>query len=472
MKEKSFIIIIALLYIVLGTAVCRAQTLEEVLGYGLPVVVVNTVNGEEPTSTRIDHPAGCVGSSLTDVVPKEGRMQIYRADTLWYDSGDYEKDKSGMIIKHRGNTSAVFYPNKPFKLTLQKKADLVMTPYDDDTDRRSKHWVLLNSSFSLNTIYGYWLETMIDMEFPTREEFVNVVINNDYRGIYILSENIKRANNRVDVDVNGGYIIELNAYHWKETLSIPSIFTRVLAWTFKYPEVDDLTEEMVEGIRSDVDRLEKSATSHDYSEVIDAKSVARWTLLQDILSTHDPAGTNLFVARKNRDASSLMRMPVGWDLASSMEHIDVWSRTHIEPGIFIRKLFDNQFCQDFSIQFMNEWKRVKQAKVMQRMAEACLAFPSTNQGQGLKLSYPHHAKRWGTKVYDVEKMSEAGAKWFTDREQHIDSLMQILSDETTSIRMPRENPASKAVIRKEIRNNGIYIIKDGKAYSPDGRRIR
>ena len=69
-------------------------------------------------------------------------------------------------------------------------------------------------------------------------------------------------------------------------------------------------------------------------------------------------------------------------------------------------------------------------------------------------------------------MSEAGAKWFTDREQHIDSLMQILRDETTSIRMPRENPASKAVIRKEIRNNGIYIIKDGKAYSPDGRRIR
>ena len=438
MKKNS--IIIALIHIICGTAVCQAQTFEEVLNCGLPVVVINTVNGEEPTSTIIEHPSGCVGMSITDVVPKEGRIQVYRGDTLWYDSGDYKKDKSGMVIKHRGNTSAAKYPNKPFKITLQKKADLVMTPNDDDTDRRSKHWVLLNSTFSLVTLYAYWLETMMDMEFPTREEYVNVFVNGDYRGLYVLSENVRRASNRVDVDEDDGYIIELDAYHWKENLSVPSIFTRVLAWTFKYPETDDLTEEMEEGIRSDVDRLEKSASSHDYSKVIDIESVARWTLLQDILSTHDPAGTNLFVARTNRDSSSLMRMPVAWDLASSMEYIDAWSRTHVEPSIFIRKLFDNPFCQDFANQFLAEWKHVKQAKVMQRMAEACLALPSTDQGKGLKLSYPYHAKRWGTRVYDVDKMSEDGARWFTDREHHLDSLMQILQDETTSMSLPTENP--------------------------------
>ena len=134
-----------------------AQTSEDVLkeysGLGLPLICITTTDGLDPTSEGIMHPEGSyVGSSITNVVPKEARMQIYRADTLWYDSGDYEKDKSGMVIKHRGNTSATNYPNKPFKLTLQKKADLVMTPYDDDTDRRSKHWVRgRNSSTSSST---------------------------------------------------------------------------------------------------------------------------------------------------------------------------------------------------------------------------------------------------------------------------------------------------------------------------------
>jgi hypothetical protein len=45
MKHYLVTILLALLTLTVG-----AQTLEETLGYGLPVVVVNTVNGEEPTA--------------------------------------------------------------------------------------------------------------------------------------------------------------------------------------------------------------------------------------------------------------------------------------------------------------------------------------------------------------------------------------------------------------------------------------
>ena len=95
MKKNSIVITIALLHFILGTAVCQAQTFEEVLGYGLPVVVVNTSDGEEPTSEVIQHSIGgqVVSSTITNAVQKEARMQIYRGDTLWYDSGDYVEDK-------------------------------------------------------------------------------------------------------------------------------------------------------------------------------------------------------------------------------------------------------------------------------------------------------------------------------------------------------------------------------------------
>ena len=182
-RLQSIILLLSLSSLSLPLA-CLAQTSEELpgkySGLGLPMICITTVNGEEPTSNKISHPAGCVGSSITDVVPKEARMQMYRADTLWYDSGEYRKDESGIKIKHRGNTSAVHYSNKPFKLSLQKKADLIEAEEGDTTDRRSKDWVLLNCSFSIRSHFISQLGKMIGMEYAPRVEYVNVIINNNY----------------------------------------------------------------------------------------------------------------------------------------------------------------------------------------------------------------------------------------------------------------------------------------------------
>lgn len=456
---------------------CLAQASEEILnkysGLGLPLICITTVNGEEPTSSVIYGPIR--GETLTDIVPKKGRIQIYRADTLWYDSGEYQKDESGIRIKHRGNSSAVSYRNKPFKLTLEKKADLIIAPEDDGTDRRSKHWVLLNCSFSIRSQFVSQLAKMIEMEYAPRVEYVNVIINNDYRGIYILSENVRRETCRVDVDKDEGYIIELDAYYWNEPFSIRSKFTGFLQWTLKYPVPEDLTPEQEADIRSDIERLEQAASSHDYSEVIDVPSVARWILLHDILGTYDPSGSNIFVARKNRESSSLMRMPVGWDMDSSMDikKLNEWSRTHTEVGIFLSHLFANQYCPDFNLAYINDWRRVLGARVMDRMAQSCLDFSNTAQGQGLTRSYPLHAKRWGwdPSIFDVESQSKADAEWFTGRKQTLDVLVKGLEDYVTAIGNSSEEIREDNFVRKQLSNGHIIIVADGNTYTVDGKKI-
>ena len=467
-----------LLYIIccLLSFALMAQTAPEIpeqyLGLGLPMICITTVDGEEPTSTGIMHPEGFNGASITDVVAKEARMKIFRDDTLWYDSGEYLKDEAGIKIKHRGNTSAYCYENKPFKLKLQKKADLIDFHEECDTvNRKSKDWVLLNCSFSIRTAFVYQVEKIIEMEYAPRVEYVNVFINNDYRGIYILSENVKRDKDcRVDVDKDEGYIIELNAYFWNETYSIPSKLTGFLQWTLKYPDVEDLTEEMEANIRSDISRLETSVSNDDYPEVIDVRSVARWILLHDIVGTYDPAGCNIFVARKNQEASSLMRMPVAWDMDSSMLYPKQWSRTHTELGLFFSRLFANEKCQDFLETYVDEWNCVSQSGVMERMRQVCQAFPSTPQGQGLARSYPLHAIRWGfdPAIFDVEAFSQSCYEWFVEREPWLNDQISELAD---GIRIPSV-AERRIATRKVIQGRHLYIIKDGKTYSPDGKRVK
>ena len=448
------------------------EVLAKYAGLGLPLVCITTTDGTEPTSEGIQHPEGLIGASITNVVPKEARMQIFRADTLWYDSGEYQKDESGLKIKHRGNTSAYYYQNKPFKLSLEKKADLIEATEGDDIDRRSKDWVLLNDAERLHVMVANQMSHLIGMEFAPRLEYVNVIINDDYRGIYILSENVKRDKNcRVNVDKDEGYIIEIDAYFWNEPFSIPSKLTRFMQWTLKYPKAEDLTPEQEANIRSDIARLEKAVSFDNYPEVIDVHSVARWILLHDILGTDDSGGSNVYVARQNQEPSSLIRMPVAWDLGSSMIYLDEWSKTHTERGLFISRLFDNDLCLDFHHAYMDEWKRVLQAGMMEQMAQKCLEIPSTAQGQGLKLSYPLHTKRWGFGASDVDKMASDASQWFIDRRQSLDILIKGFEDYVTAVGSPSEGSREGNYVRKELIDGHIIIVTPDGKYTLTGQKL-
>ena len=110
----------------------RQKTLSELIGYNLPVLWIETVDGVEPTCERVYAPAGSWGSTVnSEKTP--GRLIMYSRiegkDSVLYDSGDYEKDVSGMTIKVRGNSSAV-NDKKPYKVKLQKKFDLLMRGVD------------------------------------------------------------------------------------------------------------------------------------------------------------------------------------------------------------------------------------------------------------------------------------------------------------------------------------------------------
>lgn len=477
MKRNLPFLIIILLFLSFGTTMCQAQTLEDVLGYGLPVVVVNTANGEEPTSDIIQHPDGpYIGTTLTNVVPKEGRMLIYRGDTIWYDSGDFVDDKSGIKIRHRGNTSATSSENKPFKLKLQKKADLIDTQEEaegDSIDRASKDWVLLNYVNTVELPVANWLSRLVGLEYTPRMQFVNVIINNDYRGMYVLSESISREKGcRIIVDKKDGYIIELDPYFWNEFFSIESKLNRVMQWTLKFPELGSLIEEQIEDIRSDIQRFEESISSHDYTKVIDVRSFAKWILVHDIMGTRDPGGCNIYIARTDREPSSLMRMPAVWDMASSsMQVANEWSRTHTEQGLFFYRLFGNEQCMEFTKAYIEEWKRLKEEDVFDSLIALIDQYALTPEGRGVKTSAPYHKLRWNYNhhgLVNLETKLSAAKKWMNDRKQWIEDNVSAMEDILTPVSSVQGE--IKKYHTKELLPDGRLVIigHDGKKYNMEG----
>ena len=211
---------------------------------GLPLVVVTTVDGEEPTFDLAYPPEGSAGKGITNVTKVPGRvMVILRGDTL-FDSGEYASGSAGMTIRVRGNSSA-WSVKHPFKIKLQRKGDMLRR---GDERYADKDWVLIyEDPYSLSNAVARQVCGMLCMEYVPSGEYVNLLFNGDYRGLYFLSESVSRNPScRIDVDKDTGYIIELDPYWWNEDVWFETTLTRgspFRRYTFKHPDSEDVVQE-------------------------------------------------------------------------------------------------------------------------------------------------------------------------------------------------------------------------------------
>lgn len=99
-------------------------------------------------------------------------------------------------IKVRGNSTASF-DKRPFKLRLESKENML-----DMADGMSRHWVLLANAIDHTLMRNkllYDFSGAIGTEYYTKSENVVLIYNGGYYGVYQLCEQIRIANDRIDV---------------------------------------------------------------------------------------------------------------------------------------------------------------------------------------------------------------------------------------------------------------------------------
>lgn len=323
--------------------------LKQFTDLGLPVVVINTINKEEPTCDMISAPQGEDGMTHTNANKVYGRIQILKGDDCVYDSGDYEEDVSGVMMRVRGNTSAQ-WSKKPFKLKLQKKADLLMR--GDDSKYKDKEWIL-NAGFNVPDVLGTYVNSLVGLQWTPCITPVNLILNEDYRGIYLLSESVKRnVNCRLNVD-ESGFIFERDPYWWNEDVYIQTNTSH--EYTFKYPKAEDVTTSQMNYLCDYMNTVESSFADGTYPDYIDVSSFARWLLGHDILSDWDCAGSNLFLTKYDDTPNSKVMMANMWDYGMVCRMpSDSWARVHYQYFYFTQ-LFNSP-----NKEFAREYKRLWQ----------------------------------------------------------------------------------------------------------------
>lgn len=457
-----------ILFVLTVFGVSKGQEVkQEVFDLGLKVVSVTTVDGEEPTADPIKAPQGSWGLGLTNVTKVPGSVKIFSPEgDLLYDSGDYLKKESGMTIKIRGNTSAQ-YDKKPFKIKLEKKADLLLR---DDKNLRDKNWLLL-ADRDLLRMCGFILGKVAGLEWAPAYEWVNVVVNGDYRGNYMLVESVERNETcRIQTEETG-FVTERDPYWWNENGEyLNSVWLPQFGWTMKYPDFEDFTDEQKDYVQSVLDEFEAIISTENYADLIDVDSFCRWLICQDVLGTSDGGGTNLFIAKKDNTPDSKLYVPVLWDTDSAEEIETDWSRVHKEPVISL--LFNNN-NKAFVHRYIHLYNEISADlyQSLQDLADQCL----TEEYDAFARSAEMNNFRWTRDNYDRALLPQENAEhlnwWLNLRKPWLDLAVDELTVATAVEDIVYESVASLDLVV----NNGVLVVRNAvekiNVFSVDGRLV-
>lgn len=226
-------------------------------------------------------------------------------------------------IRVRGNASASpDKPKKPYKVKFDEKQSLSCFPANRD-------WVFLsdNSDKSLmRTAYMQEMSYLVDLPYPVRYRIVDFYLNNDYRGTYYLTDQIERANSRVNIEKDG-FIIEDDLYAGEEPVNFS---TKYFTFSFKYPDPDD--GEIVRGddnynfIVNFMKSMENALFSDNfadpekgYRKYLDARAFAKYFVLNEVTGNVDPNRYYVLPSRTGK-----LTMGPEWD--------SEWSLGAAHPG--------------------------------------------------------------------------------------------------------------------------------------------
>ena len=221
-------------------AFSKKANIEKLKVLSVPLVVIETIDEKEPTCDYLEAPKGSFGSTIINNKYKKASLNIFlRGENIY--GGNDKRHLNGAKIRVRGNSSAQ-KAKKSFRIKLETSADLI----NGEEEHRDCDWVLLASGANLYTALGFELNKFFALKYVPRYKYVNLVLNGNYRGLYVLAESVKRNDDcRINV-ADDGFIIENDAYWWNEQPFLKIKNTDpAFGITFKYPKSKKISKEDV-----------------------------------------------------------------------------------------------------------------------------------------------------------------------------------------------------------------------------------
>ena len=317
-------------------------------------------------------------------------------------------------IEFRGSTSQadfIFLPGyvkKPYGIEIwtdttgvtAKKMSLVQMPEESD-------WVL-NASYNDRSFMRDFLAQMIAGRLGvlnSKTKFIELIINDEYRGVYLLMEKIKQGKNRVPIsdlyptenagdDVTGGYLLKIDKSSGSPSANFKSNYTSGILGTQKcefqieYPKYGIITQQQFIYIRDYIQTWERKLMTEDmndskasFREMMDMPSFVNYFILNETVRNVDGYRLSSYLYKDKESLGGKIKMGPAWDFNIAFGNAD-YLNGWMTNG-FVYKAMENDGGKNDAWQVPFWWNKLVQdasfrKAVATRWKEVRKTFLNTN----------------------------------------------------------------------------------------------
>ncbi len=210
---------------------------------------------------------------------EDAKMRLVRSDG----SNDYSTDACS--LKGRGNTTWDLFEKKPYQLKLEEAANLLGMG-------TGKKWILLANAFDETNLRNkviYDLARVNAFCMAPECEYVDLYLNGEYRGLYLLTERVEFGEERLNLRTEDGAFM-CNIEYAQRWDTLDNAFMTELGRAVEIREPDEPTHLDYTNIKSEVQKLEDFIVSKEdvkLSSVIDVDSWVYKYLFDEISENGD-----------------------------------------------------------------------------------------------------------------------------------------------------------------------------------------
>ena len=290
----------------------------------LPLIIIDTYGSEIPDEPRIPAYMGIIDN-------ESGVNQL---------SDDFNDYDGHITIERRGNSSQ-WNDKRPYRFETVDEAgennnvELLGMPEEND-------WVLYapwQDKTMIRNVLAYQLSN--DMgRYASRTRYVELYLNGDYQGIYVLMEKIKRDGERVNIsklnpdesegdDLTGGYILKFDWFFTGDNIGGFQSNNDGITYNYHYPKPSDIVPEQEEYIQNYIDNFENIMLSPNYTDSstgypskMNVESFVDFILVQELAKNVDAYRLSTYIYKDKESVDDRLTAGPVWDFNHGFGNCD------------------------------------------------------------------------------------------------------------------------------------------------------
>jgi subtilisin-like proprotein convertase family protein len=189
--------------------------------------------------------------------------------------------------------------------------------------------------------------------YAPNTRYVEMMVNGEYLGLYIMQEKVKRGNNRVNVnklttaDITGGYMFEINPNGNSAAWYSPFLgyqgtsLTTGIEFKMVYPKPANITTPQLNYIKGFVDSFEYTMQDTPafqnpvtgWRKWANEKSIINFIVVSEFSNNYDTYGRSMYFSKERADKGNKIKFGPPWDSDRGYGYpLDKW--VHIQTHGF------------------------------------------------------------------------------------------------------------------------------------------